>query len=155
MNTSRWLLATFALALAAAAPASAQDVVAYPAKGQGAEQQAKDAGECRAWASKNTGFDPNTPPPAYYAPQEKKYGAAKGALGGAVIGGAIGGSDAAWAGAAVGGVFGGVRQSNKNQQAEAQSRANYDQAMAHYQQRRGEYNRAASACLETRGYTVR
>ena len=155
MNTSRSLLATLALALAASAAAPAQDVVAYPAKGQSADQQAKDAGECRAWASKNTGFDPNTPPPQYYAPQEKKYGGAKGALGGAVIGGAIGGSDAAWAGAAVGGVFGGVRQSNKNQQADAQARANYDQAMAHYQQRRGEYNRAASACLETRGYTVR
>jgi hypothetical protein len=40
---------TFGL-LASAAQASAETLVVYPAKGQSAEQQSKDEGECQVWA---------------------------------------------------------------------------------------------------------
>src|ERR1700756_2801266 len=47
----------------------ADDLFIYPTKNQSAEQQDKDKWECRAWATKQTGFDPaaraiaSTPPP--------------------------------------------------------------------------------------------
>ena len=37
---------------------SSLGVVAYPSKGQSAEQQSKDEGECFAWAKQQTGIDP-------------------------------------------------------------------------------------------------
>jgi hypothetical protein len=52
-------------------------------------------------------------------------------------------------------VFGGARQAMSNKDSDARARANYDQAMYYYQQRRSEHERAQGACLEARGYTVR
>jgi hypothetical protein len=52
----------------------ADDLFIYPTKNQSAEQQDKDKWECRAWATKQTGFDPaarataSTPPPTREAP---------------------------------------------------------------------------------------
>lgn len=40
-------------------PAPSYDVIAYPAKGQGDEQQARDRYECHRWAVGQTGFDPS------------------------------------------------------------------------------------------------
>ncbi|KIG10875.1 hypothetical protein BurMR1_2142, partial [Burkholderia sp. MR1] len=41
--------------------------IAYPSKGQSAQQQQKDDGACYSWAKSNTGIDPATasaaPPP--------------------------------------------------------------------------------------------
>jgi hypothetical protein len=36
------------------------DVIAYPAQGQNAEQQARDRYECHGWAVRQSGFDPAT-----------------------------------------------------------------------------------------------
>lgn len=53
----------------------ADDLFIYPTKNQSAEQQDKDKWECRAWATKQTGFDPaarataSTPPPTREAPR--------------------------------------------------------------------------------------
>ena len=48
-------LSTLALLLALAVPAVAQQKpIAYPAKGQSQSQQAKDDGECVAWANQQT-----------------------------------------------------------------------------------------------------
>lgn len=41
-----------------ASEATRYDVVAYPAKGQSAEQQSRDRYECHTWAVSQSGFDP-------------------------------------------------------------------------------------------------
>jgi hypothetical protein len=50
-----------------AAPAVSYDVIAYPARGQTANQQAQDRYECHSWAVSQSGFDPasaQSAPPA-------------------------------------------------------------------------------------------
>jgi len=49
-------------------------VVAYPAKGQTAEQQSKDEGECYAWAKQQTGIDPAAVASAPAQQQDSKSG---------------------------------------------------------------------------------
>ena len=46
-------------------PATGYDVVAYPARGQGPDQQSRDRYECHRWAVGESGFDPAG---ATYAP---------------------------------------------------------------------------------------
>lgn len=41
-----------------ASEATRYDVIAYPAKGQSAEQQSRDRYECHTWAVSQSGFDP-------------------------------------------------------------------------------------------------
>jgi hypothetical protein len=138
-------------------PALAQQPVIYPAKGQTAQQQQKDEGECHVWAKGKTGVDPAAmaaaPAPA---PQgaavgggERARGAARGAVGGAAIG-AIAGDTGKGAGiGAVAGTMAGGRQSRQNQ-TEQQKSAEQQRA----QQLDG-YHRAIGACMEARGYTIR
>jgi Glycine-zipper domain len=144
----------------------AQDIYAYPAKGQSQAQQDRDRYECHSWAVKQTGFDPsrsqavasdrpaaaNTPlPPQGHVVKGAARGAALGAVGGAITGNA--GTGAA-AGAAMGGLAGGMRrrdqriQQSHQQQAATQSTANSQQSQ------RNAYHRAMAACLTGRGYTV-
>ena len=89
----------------------ADDLFIYPTKNQSAEQQDKDKWECRAWATKQTGFDPAarataTAPPTREAP---RGGLVRGAAGGAALG-AVGGAIAgnAGKGAAIGAAGGGL-----------------------------------------------
>jgi hypothetical protein len=125
--------------------------IAYPAKGQSAQQQQKDDGECSTWAKGNTGIDPaavaSAPPPAS-GPAVGGGERARGAMRGAVVGGAIDGGDGARTGAAVGVVAGGAR-ARQNQRA--------GQAAAQSQQQGSidTFYRAHSACMEGRGYTVK
>lgn len=156
MNTSvRFLIGVAAMCLAAAA--QAQKPIIYPAKGQSPQQQQKDEGECHVWAKQNTGVDPAalaaSPPPqetgAATGGGERAKGAAGGALGGVAIG-AIAGD--AGRGAAIGAVVGtmaGGRKARQNQAARNQ------QAQGAQQQQLITYNRAVSACLEGRGYTIK
>ena len=144
----------------------AQDIYAYPAKGQTQAQQDRDRYECHSWAVKQTGFDPSKipgrrsdtrpvssqpPPPQGQVVKGAARGAALGAVGGAITGNA--GTGAA-AGAAMGGLAGGMRrrqqavQQSSQQQAAAQSAANSQQ------NQRNAYQRAMAACLNGRGYTV-
>jgi len=144
----------------------AQDVYAYPAKGQSQAQQDRDRYECHSWAVQQTGFDPsrspavasdtsaasNQPaPPQGHVVKGAARGAALGAVGGAITGNA--GTGAA-AGAAMGGMAGGMRrrdqriQQNQQQQATSQAAANSQQSQ------RNAYNRAMASCLTGRGYTV-
>jgi hypothetical protein len=137
----------------------AQDFQVYPAKGQSAEQQEKDKGECSSWAKKETGVDPvalaekSAEQPAQSAPQgERLKGAAKGAGAGAIVGGIAGdaGKGAA-VGAGAGTVAGGARQRNQaktQQSAEEQLKAEMNTSL-------DKYNRAYAACLEGKGYTVK
>jgi len=147
------------LTVLVAGQAMAQELYIYPANGQSAEQQDKDKFECYNWAKNDTGFDPMAVPTTSSAPpsgQKKSGGAVRGALGGAVLGGVLGDSGkSAKRGAVAGGLIGGVRQSSKNTRTE-QKRSDWErQESANYANNRNNYNRAYSACLEGRGYTVR
>ena len=132
------------------------DLYIYPNKGQSPEQQSRDRYDCHLWAVQQTGFDPtraqaSAPPPA--PPQGGVFkGAARGAAVGAV-GGAIAGNAGTGAavGAATGGLIGGMKQRG---QAQHQQQAQANQA-AQQQNALAAYNRALSACLSGRGYTVK
>jgi hypothetical protein len=140
----------------------AQEVFAYPNQNQSREQQDRDNFECHNWARDQSGFDPMRTPQAT-APPPREESTGPGLLGGAAVGagvgavgGAIGGSAGRGAaiGAAAGGLLGGLRsrnQNNRNQQA----RQDWErQQTAQYQRGRSEFNRAFSACMTARGYTI-
>jgi Glycine zipper len=139
--------------LPAAAPAQ---TYVYPSRGQGAEQQAADEAQCRAWATQQTGFDPGrgAPQAAASAPAgqgEVVRGAARGAVLG-VVGGAIAGD--AGKGAAIGagvGATGGLFNRMGASRAQQQQQ---QQAQAAHQAQGQEFNRAFAACMGGRGYTV-
>ena len=139
-------------ALALSWPALPQYV--YPAKGQSAEQQKKDEGECSTWAMQQTGVDPSKPaappPPPQQAPVTGSGARARGAAAGAAVG-AITGNDTGDA-AKAGMVAGGVAQRSSNRRAAAQQ-----QQAAGAQQQAGQdaFGKARMACLEGRGYTVK
>ena len=144
-------------------PAHAQQPIIYPSKGQSAEQQQKDQGECMAWAQQTTGVNPAAVAQGLAADQpqsdtgffqdERVQGAVVGAAGGAAIGAIAGGhaGKGAGIGAIVGTLAGGAHREHKSDEAQARTRANQQQA----QQSVATYNRAYGACLEGRGYTVR
>jgi hypothetical protein len=152
--------------------AMAQELFIDPAAGQSAEQQRQDTLECRQWAIEQTGFDPTSPaqdaradlPPQ---PQVQRQGpglgrtVARGAVVG-TAGGAIAGNTGrgALAGAAGGALIGAGRQADQRR---AQQQATEDWARQQQireaerqqlQYRRQAFNRALTACLEGRGYTV-
>ncbi len=154
MRSIAWATgAATAVALVLAWPSAAQQYV-YPAKGQNAQQQKKDEGECYTWAVQQSGFDPAkpqaAPPPTAPAPVTGSGARARGAAAGAIVGSATGrdAGDAAVAGA----VGGAAVQRNANRKAAAQQ-----QQAAGQQQQAGQasFQKARSACLEGRGYTVK
>ncbi len=140
----------------------ADDLFIYPTKNQSAEQQDKDKWECRAWSTKQSGFDPaarptaSTPPPARQAP---KGGLIRGAAGGAALG-AIGGAIAGNAGkgaaigAAGGGLLGVMRRNDQVRQEQYSRQQWAEQNVAQYEQSRANWVRGVKACLTGRGYTV-
>lgn len=143
------------------APAFAAGPFIYPSKGQSPERQSQDQGECHTWAKQQSGFDPaNPPPPPPTTSQPVKQGgvvrggargAALGAVGGAIAGDA--GKGAA-VGAATGAMMGGMRRADAYR---AQAATN-QQAMAQHQGQvaagQSSYDRAFTACIEGRGYTI-
>lgn len=148
-------------------------MVVFPAKGQTAQQQSQDEGECYAWSKGQTGVDPMAPPPAAQpatqpaaqpasaADGSRIRGAARGAAAGAIIGEVA--DDDAGKGAAIGataGVVAGGRQSRKNQQQAAQQSAQQQQQatqqqQAASQQQKDLFKKGFAACLEPKGYTVK
>jgi len=153
-----------------AAPASihAQDVFAYPTKGQNAEQQRRDRFECHEWAVDQSGFDPSRqaapaqaaapPPPPTSEPSRGGVvrggarGAAVGAVGGAIAGDA--GTGAA-VGAATGALIGGMRRRDQvREQEQRQAPQPQSGATAASASQRSAYARAMTACLQGRGYSV-
>lgn len=158
-----------------ASQAAAQSLIIYPAKGQSAAQQQKDEGECQTWAKNNTGIDPlalanqasQPAPVAAQAPPppggQRVRGAARGAAGGAVVGAIAGDAGKGAAiGAAAGTVAGGARKRQQeeqvaasNQQAQAQAQQQAQSQKANTQSQLATFNKAYSACLEGRGYSVK
>ena len=161
-NISRFTLALLSVFLFTG-PVLSSDFFIYPTKGQNKDQQSKDEYECHSWSVGQTGFDPTKPYQASSAPPQQQAeqgglvgGAARGAALGAV-GGAIGGDAGKGAaiGAATGGLFGGMRRGG-SQREQARAEQNWEsQQAAELQQKRSDYNRAYTACLEGRGYTVK
>jgi hypothetical protein len=138
----------------------ADEVFVYPAKGQSAEQQKADQGQCAAWAKEQTGFDPLNPPTIEVAPVQDKSGgaAAKGVARGAIVGSVVGKATnlKRTESAAAGAVIGGVRSGRtKEAQQQAQSDQARKQAEAGVAKQGGNYNRAYKTCLEGRGYTAK
>jgi hypothetical protein len=140
------------------------ELIVFPAQGQSTQQMEKDKYDCYQWAKQQSGFDPMAPPVTSSAPPAQgaqQGGVVKGAARGALVGVTVGAitnnskSRSAAAGAAAGGLMGGmsrrdqVRQQNQAEQQWAQQEANK------YAQQRNNYNRAYSACLEGKGYTVK
>jgi len=159
-----WLLAAMALLCACPGLSMAQsDLIVYPNKGQSQDQQEKDQYQCYNWAKQQSGFDPMAPPTASTAPpsaETPQGGIGRGAVRGGLLGVAVGaiagdaGKGAA-IGAASGALIGGMRRHDQRAREEAAQQQWAQQQSAQYAQGRNQYNRAYSACMEGRGYTVR
>jgi hypothetical protein len=135
----------------------------YPAKDQSPDQQKKDEVACYDWAEANTGLTlvagkVDTEAAAKAGAKSAGEGrVAGGAAAGAATGLAIGAiAGDAGKGAAIGAVagsVGGVRSRINAKQSAAQGSA--QQAIQANQQAVDQFKKAASACLEARGYSVR
>ncbi len=131
--------------------------IVYPAKGQSQKQQTKDRGECHEWAIQQTGVDPAklaeeaSSGDVYERHHSALSGATRGALGGLAIGAIAGDAGKGAAiGAGVGAVAGRVRD---RRDLEMQHQA-VENAHAEQQAQLQLYDRAYSACMTGRGYTV-
>ena len=141
---------------AEASMSSSLGVIVYPAKGQSAEQQNRDEGECYSWAKQQTGIDPMavaSKPTKEEGPAvgggERVKGAAGGALGGLAIGAIAGDAGKGAAIGAVGGTLIGGHRARKNKAArEQQAEQSKSSTLQHF-------NKAFGVCLEGRGYTVK
>ncbi len=138
-------------------PASKVGLYVYPKQNQTPQQQSKDESACYASAQQQTGIDPTAPPPAPQQAEGKKGGAVKGAAGGAAGGAAIGAiAGDAGTGAAIGATAGAMRgrrqQKKANKQAEQQAQ---QQAQGQQQQKLDTFRRAFSACIDSKGYSVK
>ena len=141
----------------------ASEPMIYPAKGQSNEQMEKDKYECYQWAKSQSGFDPmavptaSTPPPAQ---QNTGGGALRGAVGGAAVGLTVGAitnnskSRSTAAGAASGALIGGMSRRKQVAQQEQKQAQWEQQEVQKYAEQRNSYNRAFSACMQGREYTL-
>ena len=134
---------------------SSLGLVPYPSKGQSAEQQNQDEGECYAWAKQQTGIDPmavaNTPPPSGPAVGggQRVRGAARGALGGAAVGAIAGDTGDGAAVGAVAGTMAGGHRARQDQKAQSQQAKDANAETTQH------FNKAFGACMEGKGYVVR
>ena len=158
----RWLAVLVILALATGT-VLAQEPIIYHKKKQSSQQKERDKFDCYQWAKKETGFDPlapataSTPPPVK---EKTKASPGRGAVGGGLVGlgvGAITGSPGPGAaiGAASGALIGGVRRKKHTEQQEEKEQQWSQGEAADRQQKQNYYNRAFSACMEARDYTVK
>lgn len=160
MNRHLSCLAASVLAVFVTGSVSAQQLFVYPNKGQSAAQQQKDISACHASAIQVVGYDPARLPPSQSAPPSSSgntdvgRGVMRGAVGGAILG-EIGGGKHTGDAAAVGALFGGIRSSRRQEQQRQQQEQYYQQQNAQAAQAQANFNRAYSACLESRGYTAK
>jgi len=140
------------------------EMIIFPAQGQSNEQMEKDKYDCYQWAKQQSGFDPMAPPKTKTAPPPpvaQKGGVVKGAARGALIGVTVGAitnnskSRSAGAGAASGALVGGMRRGDQAAQQKQAEQQWAQKEAGQYAQSRDTYNRAYSACLEGKGYTVK
>lgn len=163
-------------------PAQNIGMFAFPKTGQNADQQLKDESECYGMAKQRTGLDPQKPAPtgptseqvqaaqkeaAANADQVKGArvaGAARGAAGGAAIGAIAGNAGkGAGAGAVAGTMRGGAAQRAANAQAQqiaagrakAKLEKEHEQEILAHKEGLDTFQRAFSACMDARGYSVK
>lgn len=155
---------------------AATDLYIYPNDGQSQEKQRHDRFQCHVWAAQQSGFDPSSyrvPQPVQHRSGRPVYahhqtinpvtaaagGAALGAVGGAIAGNAgKGAAIGAGVGALVGAFHTLTHQSRERERIEYEQKQYATvqaQQVAEVEQLRNDYNRAISACLEGRGYTVK
>ncbi len=139
--------------------ASSLGLYVFPANNQDAATQEADEMACFTWAKNQSGYDPLNPTQVVGAQVDRSadgtalVGAGVGAAGGAAIG-AIAGD--AGKGAAIGAIVGGVRgRRTKVVGDERQQQANDQAAAAKEKELANNYNKAFSACMEGKGYTVK
>ena len=146
----------FVIAFGLAAQGHAAQPIIYPAKGQTVEQQSRDEGECHVWAKTNTGIDPVELAAQPVAPEQSSGGGAelaRGAVGGALGGAAVGAiAGDTGEGAAIGAVVGTLAGGHRARQ---NAKAQRESAVQSRAEQVDTFNRAYSACLEGRGYTVK
>jgi len=167
MNNKIKLLFTILIILLGINPSIAQNggiskslgLYVFPANDQDQATQEADEMVCFNWAKEQTGYDPINPPK--YVPNQVDSsadgsavkGAARGAAGGAAIG-AIAGDTGE--GAAIGAIVGGVRGRRvKKAKDQQQQQVNNNAAAEASVDASNDYNKAFSACMEGKGYTVK
>jgi hypothetical protein len=166
MRKKMIFLTALALVVMAAqyALAQQQNLIVYPARGQSQQQMQQDRAECQTWATQQSGFDPMAMPTATAPlPPDAQRSTAGGAVRGGAVGAATGlaigslsgnAGQGAATGAIAGGVFGGMRANSQQQDAQRAQQQWADQQASQHMQQRNAFNRAFSACLTGRGYTV-
>ena len=157
-------------------------VFVFGRNGQSADQQLKDESECYGAARQQTGIDPKAPPPTGKTAEQKQAeqkaaaqnadtpsggrvkGAARGAAGGAAIGAIAGDTGkGAGAGAVAGTMRGGAQQRQASAAAQkeaaskvaAQQKAEEDRARLAHAEGLDTFQRAFSACMDARNYSVK
>ena len=148
-------------------------VYAFPAAGQGPEEQSKNEAECYSWAANNTKSDPfnlakKMAQTDQAAEQQKEQiqqsgqgAGAAGAVGGAAMGALIGeiASDDAGEGAAWGAAVGLVAGRRKARRAKQQATQQVEHQTERQQQATAEqiesFKKAFGVCLEAKNYLVR
>ena len=131
----------------------------FPPDGKDAAAQDADEMACFKWAKQQTGYDPLNPTKVQAVQVDQSpdgsaiRGGARGAAAGAAIG-AIAGDTGK--GAAIGAVVGGLRgrRAKRARGQQQQQQANQAASSAE-QQYAADYNKAFSACMEGKGYTVK
>lgn len=152
----RRVLTLLLVFLAPAAWSQSHDMFIFPNDGQDGEQQELDEFQCLRLAREQTGFDPMATPRATTAAPQQRGGVVGGAARGALLGTAIGAATGntrrgLQTGAAGGGVIGGLQRADSNAQRDQWAR----EEAANYRRERERWTRAFTACMESRGYTVR
>ena len=131
----------------------------FPAEDQTKDQQEVDEYQCYKWAKEQSGFDPMNPTKVEVKEADRSpdgsavRGSARGAAAGAAIG-AIAGD--AGEGAAIGAVAGAVRgRRAKAVGDQMEQQHNQQMAAAQEKEMRDKFNKAFTACMEGKGYTVK
>ncbi|OYT15833.1 MAG: hypothetical protein B7C24_10935 [Bacteroidetes bacterium 4572_77] len=131
----------------------------FPAKDQDQKTQDADEMACYKWAIQETGVDPINPPEVQAAQVDKSADgtAVVGAAGGAAAGAAIGAiAGDAGKGAAIGAVVGGLRGRRAKVAGDHHEQAANNQAAATVEKEMmANFNKAFTACMEAKGYTVK
>ena len=149
-------------------PLPTTTVYFYPSQGQSKARQDRDQYECYRWAVKQSGFDPGQ---AQLAPHQRIVvtptappgnDMAAGAVGGAIVGSMISSRHDSGFGLVFGALTGamlGAASDNERMRQTSQVQRQYDardaRKYAALEKQSRNYQRAMTACLEGRGYTVR
>jgi hypothetical protein len=131
----------------------------FPSENQDQKTQDADETACYKWAKEQSGIDPINPPEIKAAQVDRSADgtAVVGAAGGAAAGAAIGAiAGDAGKGAAIGAVVGGLRgRRAKVVGDKMEQQQNNQLAAAKQKELMDNFNKAFSACMEGKGYTVK